>query len=156
MDLLKRRIRNEAKAIGTDIVNVDSFLDHQLDIGLFMAIGKEIKSRFAHMGINKILTVEASGAAIAAITATYFDLVPVVFAKKTQPDNITEACYSTEINKEGIRKMTPREWARLQGFPDTYELPLADVHLYKQFGNSVTVNVIEAIAEKIKEVLDDG
>ena len=59
-----------------------------------------------------------------------------------------------EINKEGVRKMTPREWARLQGFPDTYELPLADVHLYKQFGNSVTVNVIEAIAQKIKEALD--
>lgn len=58
-----------------------------------------------------------------------------------------------EINKEGIRKMTPREWARLQGFPDTFKLPLADVHLYKQFGNSVTVNVIEAIAKKIKEVL---
>ena len=57
-----------------------------------------------------------------------------------------------EINKEGIRKMTPREWARLQGFPDTFNLPLADVHLYKQFGNSVTVNVIEAIAKQIKEV----
>ena len=60
-----------------------------------------------------------------------------------------------EINKEGVRKMTPREWARLQGFPDSFKLPLADVHLYKQFGNSVTVNVIEAIAEKIKEVLDN-
>lgn len=61
-----------------------------------------------------------------------------------------------EINKEGIRKMTPREWARLQGFPDTFKLPLADVHLYKQFGNSVTVNVIEAIARQIKEVLDNA
>ena len=59
-----------------------------------------------------------------------------------------------KINKEGIRKMTPREWARLQGFPDSFELPLADTHLYKQFGNSVTVNVIVAIAEKIKEVLE--
>ena len=59
-----------------------------------------------------------------------------------------------EINKEGVRKMTPREWARLQGFPDTFKLPLADVHLYKQFGNSVTVNVIEAIARKIREVLE--
>ena len=49
--------------------------------------------------------------------------------------------------------MTPREWARLQGFPDTFQLPLADVHLYKQFGNSVTVNVIEAIANRIKEKL---
>ena len=49
--------------------------------------------------------------------------------------------------------MTPREWARLQGFPDDYVLELSDTHLYKQFGNSVTVNVIQAIAEQIKEVL---
>ena len=61
-----------------------------------------------------------------------------------------------KINKEGIRKMTPREWARLQGFPDSFVLPLADTHLYKQFGNSVTVNVIAAIAERIKEVLDNA
>lgn len=61
-----------------------------------------------------------------------------------------------EINKEDVRKMTPREWARLQGFPDTYKLELSDTHLYKQFGNSVTVNVIEAIATKIKEVLDNA
>lgn len=61
-----------------------------------------------------------------------------------------------EINKEDVRKMTPREWARLQGFPDTYKLELSDTHLYKQFGNSVTVNVIEAIAIKIKEVLDNA
>lgn len=59
-----------------------------------------------------------------------------------------------EVNREGIRKMTPREWARLQGFPDSFKLPLADTHLYKQFGNSVTVSVIEAIAKEIKEVLD--
>lgn len=58
-----------------------------------------------------------------------------------------------EINKEGIRKMTPREWARLQGFPESYVLPNSDVQLYKQLGNSVTVNVIEAIAERIKNVL---
>lgn len=59
-----------------------------------------------------------------------------------------------EINKEDIRKMTPREWARLQGFPDTYKLKLSDTHLYKQFGNTVTVNVIEAIAKQIKLVLE--
>lgn len=98
MDLLKRRIRNEAQAIGPDTINVGSFLDHQLDIGLFMAIGKEIKSRFAHMGINKILTAEASGAAIAAITATYFDLTPVVFAKKTHFNTIEDEFYSVDVN----------------------------------------------------------
>ena len=59
-----------------------------------------------------------------------------------------------EINKEDIRKMTPREWARLQGFPDSYNLTLADTQLYKQFGNSVTVPVIKAIASRIKEVLN--
>ena len=63
---------------------------------------------------------------------------------------------SGKINDADIRKMTPREWARLQGFPDTFILPLADVHLYKQFGNSVTVNVIYSIAKKIKEVLDSA
>lgn len=57
------------------------------------------------------------------------------------------------VNRDGIRKMTPREWARLQGFPDSYILPLSDVHLYKQFGNSVTVPVIRAIAEEIKNVI---
>lgn len=59
-----------------------------------------------------------------------------------------------EINKEDIRKMTPREWARLQGFPDSYNLTLADTQLYKQFGNSVTVPVIKAIANRIKEELN--
>lgn len=59
------------------------------------------------------------------------------------------------INTEDIRKMTPREWARLQGFPDDFTWNLADTHMYKQFGNSVTVNVIEAIAQNIKKVLDE-
>ena len=59
-----------------------------------------------------------------------------------------------EVNREGIRKMTPREWARLQGFPDDFKLELADTHLYKQFGNSVTVNVIEAIAKEIRRTLE--
>ena len=66
---------------------------------------------------------------------------------------IPETHIKGEINKEDIRKMTPREWARLQGFPDSFKLPLSDVHLYKQFGNSVSVNVIQAIAEQIKELL---
>lgn len=58
------------------------------------------------------------------------------------------------INPENIRKMTPREWARLQGFPDTYELPVADSHLYKQFGNTVTITVIQAIAAEVFGYLD--
>lgn len=61
-----------------------------------------------------------------------------------------------EVNHEGIRKMTPREWARLQGYQDSFILPLADTHLYKQFGNSVSVPVIEAVAKNIKKVLNDN
>lgn len=58
-----------------------------------------------------------------------------------------------EINKEDVRKMTPREWARLQGFPEDFKLSLADTHLYKQMGNSVTVPVIKEIAAQIKKYL---
>jgi DNA (cytosine-5)-methyltransferase 1 len=54
-----------------------------------------------------------------------------------------------EVNRDGIRKMTPREWARLQGFPDTFIIPVADAPAYKQFGNSVAVPAIEATAEEI-------
>jgi DNA (cytosine-5)-methyltransferase 1 len=73
---------------------------------------------------------------------------------KRQKDLVPVTRIKGKINGEGIRKMTPREWARLQGFPDTFALPVSDVHLYKQLGNSVSVPVIKAIAEKIKDVLD--
>ncbi|MDR2349997.1 MAG: DNA (cytosine-5-)-methyltransferase [Deltaproteobacteria bacterium] len=59
-----------------------------------------------------------------------------------------------DLNKEGVRKMTPGEWARLQGYPETFKLPLADVHVYKQLGNSVSVPVIKAIAERVKTTLE--
>lgn len=59
-----------------------------------------------------------------------------------------------KINDADIRKLTPREWARLQGFPDSYKLPLSDTHLYKQLGNSVTVPVIAAIAREVRAVLE--
>lgn len=60
-----------------------------------------------------------------------------------------------EINKEDVRRTTPREWARMQGFPDDYKIPVSDAQAYKQFGNSVSVPVIKAIAERIYEVLED-
>lgn len=75
---------------------------------------------------------------------------------KRQKDLTPTTHIKGEVNKEGVRKMTPREWARLQGFPDTFKFTVADVHLYKQFGNSVTVNVIEEIAKKVKEVIENA
>lgn len=69
-----------------------------------------------------------------------------------RPHSLTPTTHiKGNINSEDIRKMTPREWARLQGFPEDYKLILSDVHLYKQLGNSVTVNVIKAIATQIKK-----
>jgi DNA (cytosine-5)-methyltransferase 1 len=72
---------------------------------------------------------------------------------KRQTDLTPVTHIKGSINTEGIRKMTPREWARLQGYPDSFKLPLSDVHLYKQLGNSVSVPVIRAIAEKVKIIL---
>lgn len=54
-----------------------------------------------------------------------------------------------EVNKDGVRKMTPREWARLQGFPDTFKIPVSDTQAYKQFGNSVAIPAIKATAKEI-------
>ncbi|MCL1829249.1 MAG: DNA cytosine methyltransferase [Oscillospiraceae bacterium] len=72
---------------------------------------------------------------------------------KRQTDLTPMTKIKGKINTEGIRKMTPREWARLQGYPDTFSFAVADVHLYKQLGNSVSVPVIKAIAEIVKTVL---
>ncbi len=74
---------------------------------------------------------------------------------KRQTDLTPVTNIKGKVNTEGIRKMTPREWARLQGYPDSYLLPVADTHLYRQLGNSVTVPVIKEIAKNIKEVLNN-
>jgi DNA (cytosine-5)-methyltransferase 1 len=58
-----------------------------------------------------------------------------------------------EVNREGIRRMTPREWARLQGFPDNFIIPVADASAYKQFGNSVAVPAIQATAKEILKLI---
>ena len=96
MELLKERIRRDGKVKGTDVLKVDSFLNHQMDVELFAEIGKEFKRRFAGCEINKILTIEASGIGIACIAARYFD-VPVVFAKKTQSINLDGEMYVAEV-----------------------------------------------------------
>ena len=96
MQLLKDRIRKDGKIKAGNVLKVDSFLNHQMDIKLFAEIGKEFKRRFADSEVNKILTIEASGIGIACIVAQYFD-VPVVFAKKTQTKNIAGEVYTTKV-----------------------------------------------------------
>ncbi len=96
MELLEQRIRKDGIVKAGNVLKVDNFLNHQIDIELLNEIGKEFKRIFSDVPINKILTVEASGIAIAAIVAQYFN-VPVVFAKKTQSINIDGSVYSTKI-----------------------------------------------------------
>lgn len=96
MELLKERIRRDGKIKAGNILKVDSFLNHQMDINLFGEIGKEFKRRFADVEVNKILTIEASGIGIACIVAQYFD-VPVLFAKKSKTKNIAGDVYTTTV-----------------------------------------------------------
>ena len=96
MKLLEERIRKDGLVKEGNVLKVDSFLNHQMDISLFQEMGKEWKRLFADAPINKILTIEASGIGIAAVAAQYFD-VPVVFAKKSQSINLDGSVYSTKI-----------------------------------------------------------
>lgn len=96
MQLLKDRILSDGKVIGSDILKVDSFLNHQIDVQLFNEMGKEYFRRFKNDQITKILTIEASGIGIACITAQYFN-VPVVFAKKIESRNLDKDTYESEV-----------------------------------------------------------
>lgn len=87
MELLKERIRKDGVIKEGNVLKVDSFINHQMDIRLMNEIGKEFKRIFSDVKIDKILTIEASGIGIAAIVAQYFD-VPMVFAKKAQSINL--------------------------------------------------------------------
>ena len=104
MQLLKDRILTDGVVKEGNILKVDSFLNHQMDINLINEIGKEFKKRFDHCPINKILTIEASGIGIACIAAQYFH-VPVVFAKKSQSINIDGDVYSTKIESFTHKKV---------------------------------------------------
>lgn len=96
MDRLKEKIRTEGTAIGKDIVKVDGFLNHQVDVKFLHEIGEEFARRFADVQVDRILTVEASGIAIASCTAPYFGYPPVVFAKKAAPNTMVDGVYEEE------------------------------------------------------------
>lgn len=96
MNFLEERIVKDGIVKEGNVLKVDSFLNHQIDIELYKEMGKEWKKRFAGKNINKILTIEASGIGIACIAAQYFG-VPVVFAKKTKSINIEGEMYTAEV-----------------------------------------------------------
>jgi xanthine phosphoribosyltransferase len=97
MKSLQDKILKEGCVLGNDILKVDNFLNHQLDVAFLNEIGKEFKNRFENEKIDKILTIEASGIAIASITSQHFGNVPVVFAKKAESKNLDKDVYETKV-----------------------------------------------------------
>lgn len=96
MNFLEERIVKDGIVKEGNVLKVDSFLNHQMDIRLFDQIGEEFKKRFEGTPINKILTIEASGIGIACVAARQFD-VPVIFAKKSKSINIEGEVYVAEV-----------------------------------------------------------
>lgn len=96
MKLLEERILKDGQVFPGNILKVDAFLNHQIDVKLINKMGEEIKRLYADCGVNKILTIEASGIGIACITAQFFDC-PVLFAKKTKTKNIANSVYKTQV-----------------------------------------------------------
>ena len=97
MNFLEERIMKDGVVKEGNVLKVDSFLNHQMDIHLLNEMGAEFKRRFADKQINKILTIEASGIGMACIAAQHFGGVPVVFAKKAQSINLDGEQYATTI-----------------------------------------------------------
>ncbi|MCI8543592.1 MAG: xanthine phosphoribosyltransferase [Lachnospiraceae bacterium] len=96
MNFLEKRILKDGVVKEGNVLKVDSFLNHQMDVALFRQMGEEWKRRFADVPVTKILTIEASGIGIACIASEYFD-VPVVFAKKSKSINIEGDMYTAEV-----------------------------------------------------------
>ena len=104
MNFLEERILKDGVVKEGNVLKVDSFLNHQMDIDLINEMGKEWKRRFADKNINKILTIEASGIGIACIAAQHFG-VPVVFAKKAKSINIDGDVYIAEVKSFTHKKV---------------------------------------------------
>ncbi|MBQ7923119.1 MAG: xanthine phosphoribosyltransferase [Clostridia bacterium] len=96
MRLLEERICRDGVVGAGNVLKVDSFLNHQMDVPFLSQLGEEIYKRFKDEGITKVLTIEASGIGIACLTAQYFG-VPVLFAKKTPTNNIFGDVYTAEV-----------------------------------------------------------
>ncbi len=97
MKLLEDRIKRDGVVLGGDVLKVDSFLNHQIDVELLNELGRELFRLFGDCGVNKILTIEASGIGIACIAAQYFK-TPVVFAKKAASKNISGDTYTSRVH----------------------------------------------------------
>ena len=97
MQLLKDRILKDGRCLGEDVLKVDSFLNHQIDVELVAEMGREFARLFGGLGVNKILTIETSGIPMAYAAAHELGDLPLVFAKKTRPSTMTDGFYSADV-----------------------------------------------------------
>ncbi len=113
MELLEKAILEKGKVLSADVLKVGSFLNNQLDVKLLYALGEDIYKHYINKGVNKILTVEASGIALASLTALYFDC-DVVFAKKSKTTNVDGGLYSAKCfsftHKKSNELIVPKEF----------------------------------------------
>ncbi len=148
MEALKRKIAEEGTVIGTEIVKVDNFLNHQIDVKFLEEIGAEFGRRFAGEKIDRILTVEASGIAVACMTAPHMGYPPVVFAKKAAPSTMNEGFYEAEarsftkgtVSKLKVDRKYLNEGERvliLDDFLASGQASLAMVDIVRQAGGIV-------------------
>ena len=97
MEALKRKIETDGIGIGTEVVKVDMFLNHQIDVQLAVEMGQAFYEAFKDDQVDAILTVEASGIITGMTTAMAFGNIPVIFAKKGERRNIGNDCYTAEV-----------------------------------------------------------
>lgn len=105
MKILEDRIEKYGAVRPGNVLKVDCFLNHQMDISLFLELGKEFRRRFSDSNITKIVTIETSGIGLACIASLFFDNVPVLFAKKSQSINVDGPIYSTKIESYTHKKV---------------------------------------------------
>ena len=151
MQLLKEKILKEGRVKEGNILKVDNFLNHQLDIAFLNEIGKEFKKIFADVKIDKILTIEASGIAIASIVAQHFDNVPVVFAKKAKSQNLDGECYTSNVKSYTYNKDFTRTVAQKFISKGEYLLVLDDFLAEGQAVRGL-IDVIEQAGANIQGV----
>ena len=148
MKALEERILKDGQVRPGQILKVDSFINHQMDISFINEIGKEFKRLFSDKPVNKILTIEASGIGIACITAQYFN-APVVFAKKAQSINLDGDMYTTKVQSYTHRKVYDVILAKRFLGPEDHVLVIDDF-----LANGCAVNGLIDIIEKSGATLE--
>lgn len=104
MKLLEEKIKNDGQILEGNIIKVDSFLNHQLDIAFLEKLGEEMREHFKHRNINKILTIEASGIALATCASQHFGNIPVLFCKKQKNANLGNNVYQSQVKSYTAKK----------------------------------------------------